>query len=100
MNSTRYHRSKPDRPPYRGALNSPFVQQLSSTDRDVLRFADTWLVFGGGSEEDMMVQFGLDTRRYVSRLAEILHRDAELQMGAEFHRECRSVYRINHCGAD
>lgn len=38
----------------------------------VIEFANTWAPYGGAAEEEILVLFGMTTRRFIERLWEIL----------------------------
>ncbi|MDZ7914253.1 DUF3263 domain-containing protein [Rhodococcus sp. (in: high G+C Gram-positive bacteria)] len=43
-----------------------------SVDHEILTFGRTWRGYGGGSDEDIYVAFGVDARTYFQRLRRIL----------------------------
>ncbi|KAA0923463.1 DUF3263 domain-containing protein [Rhodococcus sp. IEGM 1401] len=43
-----------------------------SVDHEILTFGRTWRGYGGGSDEDIYVAFGIDARTYFQRLRRIL----------------------------
>ncbi|OZD01831.1 hypothetical protein CH275_18735 [Rhodococcus sp. 06-235-1A] len=43
-----------------------------SVDHEILTFGRTWRGYGGGSDEDIYVAFGVDGRTYFQRLRRIL----------------------------
>ncbi|KQU47089.1 hypothetical protein ASG84_08135 [Rhodococcus sp. Leaf278] len=43
-----------------------------SVDHEILTFGRTWQGYGGGSDEDIYVAFGVDARTYFERLRRIL----------------------------
>ena len=52
----------------------------SNLEESILAFGRSWYKYGGGSEEDIYVQFGLSARSYFERLAVLLdHARLELQ---------------------
>ncbi|WP_415975833.1 DUF3263 domain-containing protein [Rhodococcus sp. 077-4] len=44
----------------------------NSVDHEILAFGRTWHGYGGGSDEDIYVAFGVDARTYFQRLGRIL----------------------------
>ena len=48
----------------------------SNLEESILAFGRSWYKYGGGSEEDIYVQFGLSARSYFERLAVLLDRPA------------------------
>lgn len=44
----------------------------NSVDDEILAFGRTWHGYGGGSDEDIYVAFGVDARTYFQRLRRIL----------------------------
>ncbi|OZC57157.1 hypothetical protein CH289_04545 [Rhodococcus sp. RS1C4] len=45
---------------------------LLKSDKPILDFALKWLPWGGGPDEDIMVEFGLSTVQFYSRLQALL----------------------------
>lgn len=43
-----------------------------SVDHEILTFGRTWRMYGGGSDEDIYVAFGVNARTYFQRLRRIL----------------------------
>ena len=43
-----------------------------SVDHEILAFGRAWQGYGGGSDEDIYVAFGVDGRTYFQRLSRIL----------------------------
>lgn len=41
-------------------------------DAQILDFARRWLPYGGGSPEDILVEFGMTPARYLDRLGRVL----------------------------
>lgn len=45
---------------------------LPTEHAEILDFARRWLPYGGGTAEDILVEFGIGEREYFRRLGEIL----------------------------
>ncbi|OZE26827.1 DUF3263 domain-containing protein [Rhodococcus sp. 05-2254-6] len=68
---------------------------LLKSDRAILDFALKWLPWGGGSDEDIMVGFGLSAVQFYSRLQAFLDSGARPQdlnetKVIELYRLCNS----------
>lgn len=48
----------------------------SKEAEDLIRFARTWAPYGGGSDEDILVQFGMTRSRFIDRLLRVLTAEA------------------------
>lgn len=51
---------------------------IDRADHDLLTFAISWLPYGGGPEDEMLVNFGMTKRRYLNRLREVVYRQRHL----------------------
>lgn len=49
------------------------TKHLDVESQRLLEFAAVWAPYGGTSEEDILVNFGMTTDRFVERLWQVLH---------------------------
>jgi hypothetical protein len=57
---------------------TPRTPRIDRADHDLLTFAISWLPYGGGPEDEILVNFGMTKRRYVNRLREVVDRQRHL----------------------
>ncbi|WP_072803771.1 DUF3263 domain-containing protein [Rhodococcoides yunnanense] len=62
-----------------------------SLDAAILTFARSWYGYGGGSAEDIYVEFGLPARTYFERLRQILDSPTAANVDEETRDAMRSV---------
>jgi hypothetical protein len=61
----------------------------------MLSFALQWQHYGGGSNEDIFVNFGLSPRQYFMRLLRILRSSTELDIGAISELNALCISRLD-----
>ncbi len=54
------------------------TRRIDRADHELLTFAISWLPYGGGPEDEMLVNFGMTKRRYLNRLREVVDRQRHL----------------------
>lgn len=71
-------------------------------DRDMVAFAKVWAPYGGGSQADIFVTFGLTVEQYFTRLAMLLGSSAAAGMSLTQHRTILQVcaQRLAYPGPD
>jgi hypothetical protein len=50
------------------------TRRISRVDHDLLNFAISWLPYGGGPDDEILINFGLTRQRYVQRIRELVER--------------------------
>jgi hypothetical protein len=55
-----------------------WTRRIDRADHELLTFAISWLPYGGGPEDEILVNFGMTTQRYLSRLREVVDRQRHL----------------------
>lgn len=63
----------------------------SGVDDAILAFARSWYGYGGGSDEDIYVEFGLPARAYFERLRTLLQGPAADSLDPQMRDEMRAV---------
>jgi hypothetical protein len=58
------------------------LMMLDKHEVAMLRFARQWTPFGGGSDEEIFVEFGITPRAYFERLIELLSPDVTPKLSA------------------
>ncbi|AII08031.1 hypothetical protein EP51_26745 [Rhodococcus opacus] len=61
----------------------------------LIEFASMWVPFGGATEEEILVRFGMSRRRFIERLWQVL---AESNCGQDEIRNLASAYRTGGPG--
>lgn len=68
----------------------PVVLDRNQTT-EMLRFAMRWLPFGGGSEVDIFIEFGVTGSEFYRRLAVILRRRSTTELAPLEHRRLSEI---------
>ena len=68
-------------------------------ETDIIDFARRWRHWGGGSESDIFVEFGLTSREYFQRLEALVNRGALANQPVEIRREIRDICRARLASA-
>ncbi|MET0196633.1 MULTISPECIES: DUF3263 domain-containing protein [Nocardiaceae] len=63
----------------------------NSVDDAILAFGRSWYGYGGGSDEDIYVHFGLPARSYFTRLSALLDGPAGKTLDDETRESMRAV---------
>ncbi|MGA9872446.1 MAG: DUF3263 domain-containing protein [Rhodococcus sp. (in: high G+C Gram-positive bacteria)] len=63
----------------------------TSVDSAMLSFGQSWHKYGGGSEEDIYVAFGLSARSYFERLTALLDGPAGASLDESIREKMRAV---------
>ena len=50
-------------------------QGIDPIDHDLLSFAISWLPYGSGPDDEILVNFGLTPQRYLERLRDVVERE-------------------------
>ncbi len=65
-----------------------------SVDHEILTFGRTWQGYGGGSDEDIYVAFGVDARTYFQRLRRILDSPLAAELPAATRSDIERVCAV------
>lgn len=63
----------------------------NSLEESILAFGRSWHGYGGGSDEDIYVQFGLPARSYFERLARLLDGPVASTIDGDTREKMRAV---------
>lgn len=62
-----------------------------SLDQSMIEFGRSWFRYGGGSEEDIYIAFGLSARSYFERLRTVLDGQAGASLDEQTRDQIRAV---------
>lgn len=63
----------------------------NTVDEAILTFGRSWYGYGGGSDEDIYVEFGLAARPYFERLRQLLDEPAAAALDEPTREKMRAV---------
>lgn len=72
---------------------------IDREDHELLSFAVSWLPYGGGPSDEILIRFGLTKERYLMRLRRIVdeHRDhIHPDTAARLREDCDAAHRAPH----
>lgn len=67
--------------------------ESSSLDHAILAFGRSWYGYGGGSDEDIYVEFGIPARTYFERLQAVIDSPAARDIDGAVRDAIKSVCR-------
>lgn len=70
----------------------------NTLDHAILSFGRAWYGYGGGSDEDIYVEFGVDARTYFQRLRQVLASPAAAGLAEDVRAGIESTCRARLSG--